>query len=533
MGSSYPREARLSIVADAALTQSFAVWYTPASMNADSQPRATAVVEPLDLRLPLESAVVSFAHARDPAILESSLGHEAYGRYSIFACDPLDDFELGSRSRVCPFRALASRAATYPRTAEFPEGVPFAGGWIGFFTYEAGLTVERIPSRRLQPARSFARAEACGSGFAIPSAGFRLYDAAAIHDHRSGRWYLAAIDWPKPIAERRPPAAARLAALRSRLTSAAQLELTELDRPSAREPTPNMSREAYFAKVTRAKRYIEAGDIYQVNLTQRFTTRTDASPLDLYRRLRAASPSSHAALLPWGEAVILSSSPELFLQLRGGHVVTRPIKGTRPRVGDPGIDAANRRELAESEKDRAELTMIIDLLRNDLGRVCAAGSVRVTEAGSIEEHPTVFHRVATIEGDVEDGRTFVDLLRAASPGGSVTGAPKIRAMQIIEELEPTRRGVYCGSIGMIGLDGSMTLSVAIRTMVQVGPEVHVHAGGAIVADSTAEEEFDEILAKARGMLQALGCSATSRSRFGLAAEKVKTSKSRKVEAPVS
>ncbi|GAG27694.1 unnamed protein product, partial [marine sediment metagenome] len=214
-----------------------------------------------------------------------------------------------------------------------------------------------------------------------------------------------------------------------------------------------MSREAYFSKVARAKRYIEAGDIYQVNLTQRWAVHTDASPIELYLRLRGASPSSHAAFLPWGDYAILSSSPELFLDLRRGHVITRPIKGTRPRVGDPVRDAAARQELLESEKERAELTMIIDLLRNDLGRVCSPGSVRVSDAGTLEEHPTVFHRVATIEGDLEAGRDWLDLLLASFPGGSVTGAPKIRAMQIIDELEPAARGVYCGSIGMIGLDG--------------------------------------------------------------------------------
>jgi para-aminobenzoate synthetase component 1 len=201
----------------------------------------------------------------------------------------------------------------------------------------------------------------------------------------------------------------------------------------------------------------------------------------------------------------LSSSPELFLQLRDGHVVTRPIKGTRPRIGDCRADAVYRRELIHSDKDRAELTMIIDLLRNDLGRVCSFGTVRVTEADKIEEHPTVFHRVATIEGDLKPGNNWLDLMRAAFPGGSVTGAPKIRAMQIIDELEPTPRGVYCGSIGWIGLDGSLSFNIAIRTMVQVGDLVHVYAGGAIVADSTPEGEYKEIIAKAAGMLQALGC----------------------------
>ena len=192
------------------------------------------------------------------------------------------------------------------------------------------------------------------------------------------------------------------------------------------------------------------------------------------------------------------------MELRGDHVTTRPIKGTRPRGGSAREDETLRRALAESEKDAAELNMIVDLLRNDLGRVCSFGSVRVVDPGEIETHPTVFHRVATIEGRLTPGRGWAGLLRASFPGGSITGAPKIRAMQIIDELEPTRRTAYCGAIGMIGLDGSMSLSVAIRTMIQAGGSVHLHAGGAIVADSQPEEEYREILAKARGMFAALG-----------------------------
>ena len=227
----------------------------------------------------------------------------------------------------------------------------------------------------------------------------------------------------------------------------------------------------------------------------------------MYRRLRSVTPSSHAAFLRWDDTAILSASPELFLDLRAGHVVTRPIKGTRPRIGDRAVDLRARRELQDSRKDRAELIMIVDLLRNDLGRVCSYGRVRVVDAGSIEEHPTVFHRVATIEGELAPGRNWLDLLLATFPGGSITGAPKIRAMQIIDKLEPTARGVYCGSIGWIGLDGSMSLNIAIRTMVQVRDRVHVYAGGAIVADSTPEGEYDEMLTKAAGMLRALGCAS--------------------------
>jgi para-aminobenzoate synthetase component 1 len=466
-------------------------------MKASASSSASAVVEPIDPQVPVESAVVSFAGATCPAILESSMHTTGYGRFSVLACDPADEFIHIHPSEGCPFRALARQVAAYPPLGGAPTGLPFTGGWIGFLTYEAGLSIEGIPCTTVRDVP-------------LPLARFCLYDSAAVYDHNAEQWYLTAVDWPAPIANQRPAVASRLAALRSKLASAAGTPPTEPSvTPDSSLLPVEMSREDYFTKVGRAKRYIEAGDIYQVNLTRRFSVRTDATPLMLYRRLRRSSPSSHAAFLPWGEVSILSSSPELFLDLRRGQVVTRPIKGTRPRGGDAHLDAMYRRQLEESEKERAELTMIIDLLRNDLGRVCSFGSIRVKSAGQIEEHPTVFHRVATIEGDLGPDRNWLSLLLATFPGGSITGAPKIRAMQIIDGLEPTARGVYCGSIGWIGLNGDMSLNIAIRTMVQSGDTVHVHAGGAIVADSTPEQEYDETIAKATGMLRALACEPSA------------------------
>ena len=467
-------------------------------MSTVSRRTGSAIVELVDIECPVDAAVVSFACATGGVVLESSLQKTGYGRFSIFASHPVAAVTIKSPARPALFRALADRASEYPTGPRPNTTLPFVGGWIGFFSYEAGLATERIEPTPRDDAP-------------LPLARFCLYDAAAVYDHYHRQWYVTAVDWPAPLARQRPAVSERLAALRSRLESAQDFPPNAPPIAGSRTLTPNMSHGAYLAKVETAKRYIEAGDIYQVNLTQRFSTRTDASPLALYQRLRRTSPSSHAAFLSWGETAILSSSPELFLDLSNGHVVTRPIKGTRPRGDDPAGDTAMKRQLVGSEKERAELNMIIDLLRNDLGRVCSFGSVRVTDAGQVEEHPTVFHRVATIEGDLEPDRTWVDLLEASFPGGSVTGVPKIRAMQIIDELEPTRRGVYCGSIGWIGLDGSMSMNIAIRTMVQIGNEVHVYAGGAIVAESTPEQEYNEILAKAAGMLRALGCEAPARS----------------------
>ncbi|MCK4602830.1 MAG: anthranilate synthase component I family protein, partial [Phycisphaerae bacterium] len=200
---------------------------------------------------------------------------------------------------------------------------------------------------------------------------------------------------------------------------------------------------------------------------------------------------------------VVSSSPELFLRLRGDRVITRPIKGTRPRVGSPEADEAAKADLLASPKDNAELAMIIDLLRNDLGRVCSFGSVRVTEPCRLETHPTVFHLVGTVEGRLRDGVGPAELLRATFPGGSITGAPKIRAMEIIDELEPSARGVYTGCIGHVGADGACEWNIAIRTIVCDGGEAYVQVGGGIVADSSPDGEYDETLDKARAMLEAI------------------------------
>jgi para-aminobenzoate synthetase component 1 len=268
----------------------------------------------------------------------------------------------------------------------------------------------------------------------------------------------------------------------------------------------NFTREAYLAAVRRCIDYIAGGDIFQVNLSQRFTAGLPARPDEIYGRLLECAPAWYGALLQYADHALICNSPETFLRVipqsyGSRRVITRPIKGTRPRVA--GKDA----ELRDSVKDQAELNMIIDLERNDLGRVCEIGSVKVAEPRVIEAHPTVYHGAATVEGVLRREVGFVDLLRATFPGGSVTGAPKIRAMEIIEELEPTRRGPYCGAIGYVAADGHVEFNVAIRTMIVKDGLVHVPVGGGIVADSRPQEEYEETLVKARAMFEALGVSA--------------------------
>ena len=264
------------------------------------------------------------------------------------------------------------------------------------------------------------------------------------------------------------------------------------------------TRPAYLQAVGRAIEYIAAGDVFQVNLSQRFSLPQPASARQIYQRLLSQSPAAYGALLDFGSFALVSNSPELFLRIerdpetRNRRLITRPIKGTRPR--QVGMDM----ELLRSAKDQAELNMIVDLERNDLGRVCRVGSVKVTQPRTIEAHPTVFHGVATIEGILRDDCGFAETISALFPGGSITGAPKIRAMEIIEELEPVRRGPYCGAIGYLAADGSAQFNIAIRTMIVKEGQIHVPVGGGIVADSDPDAEYEETLVKARAMFAALG-----------------------------
>ncbi len=278
------------------------------------------------------------------------------------------------------------------------------------------------------------------------------------------------------------------------------------------------TRPAYLEAVARCIDYIAAGDVFQVNLSQRLAIPFRGAPAALYASLLATAPAAYGALLELEDRAIISNSPELFLRVTAeGRIITRPIKGTRPRGAGDDSDAALAAELLASAKDAAELNMIVDLERNDLGRVCEIGSVRVSEPRTIETHPSVHHGVATVEGRLRADVGLVELLRATFPGGSVTGAPKIRAMQIIAELEPAPRGAYCGAIGHLDADGSITLNVAIRTMTLGDGALHIPVGGGIVADSDPAAEHEETLVKARAMLRAAAMAERDGAAYGVQA----------------
>lgn len=351
------------------------------------------------------------------------------------------------------------------------EGPPFKGGWMGYLSYDLGRHFERLPAR-------------AADDLQVPLFSFTFHDRVIAVDPMSRLAYECQVpgDRGEPLS------------LESRYaTSHVPL-------------IPTTPRPAYEAAVRRALDYIAAGDIFQVNLSQRFTAGLPRPPRELYDRLRRDNPAWFGAFLDHGDHALMCNSPELFLRVtpdaRTGrrHVVTRPIKGTRPR--GPGM----REELLASVKDQAELNMIVDLERNDLGRVCEIGSVRVCEPRTMEAHPTVYHGVAGVEGVLRQDVTFADLLQATFPGGSITGAPKIRAMEIIEELEPVRRGPYCGAIGYLSVDGHVEFNIAIRTMIAKGDRVYFSVGGGIVADSEPAAEYEETIVKARAMLECLGVS---------------------------
>jgi para-aminobenzoate synthetase component 1 len=413
------------------------------------------------------------------------------GRYDILTADPC--ITLATRGALTEIRG-AGQVHLSPRDpfallreqlgepqAALP-GLPFCGGAIGWLAYDLSRRIERLPALA-QDAEQ------------IPDMAVGIYDWALIVDHLETRAWLASLGRDPRTRERW---STLVAMFRNPGPVLARNPFRVLSTPRA-----NMSREEYGRAFERVKSYLLEGDCYQVNLAQRFCASAAGDSFHGYRALRQLNPAPFSAYLRTPYAEVLSSSPERFLSVRNGQVQTRPVKGTRPRGGTSQADTGLKQELAGSTKDRAENLMIVDLLRNDLGRVCSPGSVSVPRLFDVESYATVHHLVSTVTGRLAPGQDAVSLLRACFPGGSVTGAPKIRAMEIIEELEPHRRGIYCGCIGYLGFDGAMDTNIAIRTLIRSAGTVRFWAGGGIVHDSRVEEEYQETLDKAAALLRLL------------------------------
>jgi len=436
--------------------------------------------------------------------LDSATHPEQAGRYSFLVADPAtivrskgaltQQLGEGRWTRVAADPVAHVSALLEPFAAEPVAGLPpFQGGAAGYVGYDWGAQLERVPRTRYDD-------------LAIPDVMLGLYDWVIAWDHQTKRAWVISTGIPEQGAARRERAARRLAFVKERLAERRSDRLAAPSYPVPDVPglRSNFTREGYLDAVARVIEYVYAGDIFQANLSQRLEAPLAGTPFELYRRLRQRNPAPFAAYLAFGDVVVVSSSPERFLCVDAGRrVETRPIKGTRPRGVGPEHDAALALALAESDKDRAENVMIVDLLRNDLSRVCQPGTVRVPELFALEHYQTVHHLVSTVVGELAPELDALDLLRAAFPGGSITGAPKVRAMQIIAELEPTQRGVYCGSIGYLSATGALDSSIVIRTYLVVGRDVYFQVGGGIVADSDPEQEYRETLDKARGLIAAL------------------------------
>jgi len=451
--------------------------------------------------------------------LDSATHPDQVGRHSFLAADPAtvvrskgaltQQLGGGCWTRVAADPVTHVGALLEPFAAEPVAGIPpFQGGAAGYVGYDWGAQLERVPRTRYDDV-------------AIPDVMLGLYDWVIAWDHQTEQAWVISTGIPEQGTARRERAARRLAFVKETLMRDAGCEMRDasvrLPHPASRIPAApsypvpdvpslrsNFTRPGYLDAVARVIEYVYAGDIFQASLSQRLQASLAGTPFELYRRLRQRNPAPFAAYLDFGDVVVASSSPERFLRVDDGRrVETRPIKGTRPRGVGPEHDAALALALAESDKDMAENVMIVDLLRNDLSRVCQPGTVRVPELFALEHYQTVHHLVSTVVGELTPGHDALDLLRAAFPGGSITGAPKVRAMQIIAELEPTQRAVYCGSIGYVSVTGALDTSIVIRTYLVVGRDVYFQVGGGIVADSDPAQEYRETLDKARGLIAAL------------------------------
>lgn len=440
-----------------------------------------------------DSSTLFAAIAEEPwsIFLDSGYPHTDTGRYDIMAARPYKTLETVGEETV-----IRSRDGTAETSSDDPfqllkqhlgerrenlSGLPFCGGALGYFAYDLGRRIEHLPQIAI-------------NDIALPDMAIGLYDWAVVVDHHQRRTWLVGYGLDPDTFEH--------------WQELLHLFQTGAKRPPlnfrpASEVVSNLDKTSYAKAFDRIKHYIHEGDCYQVNLAQRFALEVQGSPWDAYLRLRRINPAPFASFMNLADGAVLSSSPERFLKVANGLVETRPIKGTRRRSAFAYEDKALAVELLESEKDRAENLMIVDLLRNDLGKTCITGSVSVPKLFALESYATVHHLVSTVTGQLKPDRHAIDLLRGCFPGGSITGAPKLRSMEIIEELEPHRRKVYCGAIGYIGFDGSMDCNIAIRTLVYHDNRMYCWAGGGIVMDSMMEAEYQECFDKAAALLHLL------------------------------
>ncbi len=442
------------------------------------------IVEELTPPPLIADALRAFAGWPGMLLFDSALQHETLGRHSFLMANPvrthlLEEAEFGRD----PFAPLRDELRSL-QAAIVPGLPPFQGGYAGLLSYELGGCLERLP-------------RAAADEFTTPAMVVGLYDWVLAWDHPSRRAWIIVQPFAKSPSQ-------RLDEVRTALQKQPTTSGEAIAAGAATAPVSNRTREEYLDQVQQVIEYIRAGDIFQANLSHRLTAETPLAATELYLQLRAANPAPFGAYFAHEDWAILSSSPERFMRLQSGQVETRPIKGTRRRSAAPEADLYTRDELRESHKDQAENVMIVDLLRNDLSRVCRPASIRVPQLCAVETYETVQHLVSVVQGELRVGLDFFDLLAATFPGGSITGAPKVRAMEIIHELEGARRGPYCGSLFWCGPDGNADSSILIRTMLHRAGRVSFGVGGGVIAQSDPAAEYNETLHKAAGMLRAIG-----------------------------
>lgn len=421
-------------------------------------------------------------HAPGAVLLDSARPVAERGRFDLLSAWPVETFRpITGESGTAFFQRLRQGLAAMGE-AWLPEGceLPFAGGLIGYLAYDFGRRLEQLPT-------------GLAAEFTLPDAQLGLYNWALVSDHAQGRSWL--IFHPSVgLAER-----ARLIGVFNEPAPYAAKGF-RLTAPFANE----VEQPAYDQAFSRVQGYIQAGDSYQINLTRRFAGRCEGDPWAAYQALRKACPTPYSGFMQVDAGTaILSHSPERFIRIQGQSVDTRPIKGTRPRRSRAEDDAAEAAALLASEKDRAENLMIVDLLRNDLGRSCAIGTVRVPELFALESYPNVHHLVSSVVGTLAPDKDALDLIAGSFPGGSITGAPKIRSMQIIDEVERHRRAIYCGSLMYLDVRGNLDSSIAIRTLLIERDRIACWGGGAVVMDSRADDEYQESLIKVKVLMDTL------------------------------
>lgn len=459
------------------------------------------LIEPLELTQAPQNLYPFFLEGEYSFWLDTSQPLPRYGQFSMMGKDPLLIFQSRGRKYEIqegsaslqregdPLLALKELISRFHLPTTRIE-IPFLGGLVGYFSYDLGRLLEVLPDDTRDDLQ-------------LPHIYLGLYDPILLISHSQKKGYLVSTGL-SPQGFSRKKAQQNIKKYKEQLQAPRELPpIIPTRKIEKSQLQSTFSQKEYLEAVTRTKEYIAAGDIFQANISQRFQAPLPLKPFDLYRILRCKNPSPFSAHLKYPEFQVASSSPERFIQLRGRQLQTRPIKGTRPRGKTPAQDKALRRELENSIKDQAENVMIVDLERNDFGRIARFGSVQVEELYRIEAFATVFHLVSTVTAELEKGLDGVDVIRHTFPGGSITGAPKIRSMEIIEELEPVKRNIYTGSIGYLDLRGDMDLNIAIRTFLLKDEQAYFQVGGGIVADSIPEMEYQETLDKGQALMETL------------------------------